>query len=190
MPLLNNKSTSEVFLAAYWYVNVESKVGEPTSLAMLELVTKLRTPFATCEPIKCLSKVLDGTPIACGSGIGRRLDVVFRVSFSTIIMSMVLNFKSWKLNNNVFTSFYAIWCIWSWHSISWSVEHCVFSWCTCTPRTQEFDALVACGVVVSSPLTKKVHFSSVLKGWKDCGKTTQAPLALIIGLELDVSPLV
>ncbi len=53
-------------------MNVESKVGEPTSLTMLELVTKLQT----CEPIECSSKVLDGTPIACGSRIGRGLDVV------------------------------------------------------------------------------------------------------------------
>jgi hypothetical protein len=62
-------------------VNVESKVGEPTSLTMLELVTRLRTPSTTREPIECLSKVLDGTSVACGSGIGRRPDVVFRVSF-------------------------------------------------------------------------------------------------------------
>jgi hypothetical protein len=33
--LLNNKSTSEVFLVPFWYVNVESKVGEPITLAML-----------------------------------------------------------------------------------------------------------------------------------------------------------
>jgi hypothetical protein len=30
-----------VLLTPFWYVNVESEVGEPTSLAMLELVTKL-----------------------------------------------------------------------------------------------------------------------------------------------------
>ncbi len=70
-PLLNNKSTSEVFLAPLLCMSVESKVGEPTNLAMLELVTKLRTPSSTCEPIECLSKVLDGTPIACGLGIGK-----------------------------------------------------------------------------------------------------------------------
>ncbi len=104
-PLLNNKSRSEVFLAPFWYVNVESKVREPTSLAMLELITRSRTPFATSEPIKCLSKVFDGSPIACGSGIGKGLDVVFRVSFSTVIISLVLSFKSWKLNNSVLTSF-------------------------------------------------------------------------------------
>ncbi len=40
-PLLSNKSTNEVLLTPFWYVNVESEVGEPTSLAMLELVTKL-----------------------------------------------------------------------------------------------------------------------------------------------------
>jgi hypothetical protein len=28
---------------------------------------------------------------------------------------------------------------------------------------------MACGVVVSSPLANKVHFSFVLKGQKDCG---------------------
>jgi hypothetical protein len=30
---------------------------------------------------------------------------VFRVSFSTVIISLVLSFKSWKLNNSVLTSF-------------------------------------------------------------------------------------
>jgi hypothetical protein len=39
MPLLNNKSTSEVFLAPFLYVNVESEIGEPTSLAMLDVAT-------------------------------------------------------------------------------------------------------------------------------------------------------
>jgi len=75
-------------------VNVKSEVGEPTSLAMLKLVTRLRMPFATREPIKCLFKVLDGTPIACGSRIGRGHDVVFKVSFNTTFMSLVLSFKS------------------------------------------------------------------------------------------------
>ncbi len=75
-------------------MNVESKVGEPTSLAMLELVTKLRMPSTTCEPIECLSKLLDGTPVACGSKIGRGPDVMFRVFFSIAFMSLVLNFKS------------------------------------------------------------------------------------------------
>jgi hypothetical protein len=75
-------------------VNVESKVRKPISLAMLEPVTKLGTPSITCESIECLSKVLDGTSITCGSGIGRRPDVVFRVSSRTAIMSLVLNFKS------------------------------------------------------------------------------------------------
>jgi hypothetical protein len=94
MPLLNNKSINEVFLAPFRYVNVESEVGKPISLVMLELMIKLRTPFVTCELIKCFSKVLDGTPIACGLGINRGPDVVFRVSFSTAIMSLVLSFKS------------------------------------------------------------------------------------------------
>jgi hypothetical protein len=70
---------------------------------------------------------------------------------------MVLNFKSWKQNNGVLISFWATSHIWSWHSISWSVENYVFSWCTCTLGTREFDALAACGVVVSSPLANKVH---------------------------------
>jgi hypothetical protein len=61
---------------------------------MLELVTRSRTPSLTRELIECLSKVLNGTPIACGSGIGKGPDVVFRVSFSTTIMSLVLSFKS------------------------------------------------------------------------------------------------
>jgi hypothetical protein len=105
MPLLNNKSTSEVFLAPFWYVNVELEVGEPISLTMLELVTKLWTPSRTREPIECLFKVLDGTPIACGLGIGRGPNVMFKVSFSTTIMSLVFSFKSWKPNNDVLTSF-------------------------------------------------------------------------------------
>jgi hypothetical protein len=72
---------------------------------------------------------------------------------------LVLSFKSWKLNNGVLISFCAISCIWSWHSISWSMEQCVFSLCTCTPRTREFDGLTACGVVVSSPFANKVHLT-------------------------------
>ncbi len=67
------------------------------------------------------------------------------------------------------------------------MENCVFSWCTCTPRTQEFDALVACGVVVFSPLANKVCSSSVLRGRKDCGMTIRTPLVMIIGLEPGVS---
>ncbi len=75
-------------------MNVELKVGEPTCLAMLEIVTRLRMPSITHEPIECLSKVLDGTSVACGLRIGTRLDVVFMVSFSTAIMSLVLSLKS------------------------------------------------------------------------------------------------
>jgi hypothetical protein len=108
-------------------VDVKLEVGEPTNLAMLELMTRLRTPFATRELIKWLLKVLDGTPVACGSWIGRGRNVVFRVSFNTAIMYLMLSFKSWKLNNNVLTSFYATSHICSWHSISWSVENYVFS---------------------------------------------------------------
>jgi hypothetical protein len=59
---------------------------------------------------------------------------------------------------------------------------------TCIPGTQEFDALIACGVVVSSPLANKVHSSFVLKGRKDCGMIVRAPVALVKGLELDVNP--
>jgi hypothetical protein len=61
---------------------------------MLELVTRLRTPSSTCELIECLSKVLDGTPIACGSKIGRGPNVMFRVSCSTTTMSLVLSLKT------------------------------------------------------------------------------------------------
>ncbi len=75
-------------------MNVESEVREPTNLAMLELLTRLQMSSVTREPIKCLSKVLDGTPVTCGLGIGRKPNVVFRVSFSTAIMSLVLSFKS------------------------------------------------------------------------------------------------
>jgi hypothetical protein len=52
------------------------------------------------------------------------------------------------------------------------------------------DALTACGVVVSSPFANKVRSSSMLKRQKDYGMITRAPLALVIGLELDVNPLV
>ncbi len=75
-------------------MNVESEVGEPTSLTMLELLTRLRTTFITRELINYLSKVLDGTPVACRLRISRGPDVVFRVSFSIIIMSLVFSFKS------------------------------------------------------------------------------------------------
>ncbi len=51
-----------------------------------------------------------------------------------------------------------------------------------------FNALIACGVVVSSPFANKVRSSSMLRGRKDCGMTARAPLALVIGLEPDVSP--
>jgi hypothetical protein len=47
---------------------------------------------------------------------------------------------------------------------------------------------MACGVVVSSPLTNKVRSSSMSRGRNDCDMTVRAPLALIIGFELDVSP--
>ncbi len=75
-------------------MNVESEVGEPTNLAMLKLMTRLRTPFSTGEPVECLSKVLDGTPVACGLGIGGGPDVMLRVSSSIAIVSLVLSFKS------------------------------------------------------------------------------------------------
>jgi hypothetical protein len=65
-----------VFLAPFWNVNVELKVGEPTNLAMLELMIRLWMPFATHEPIKCLSRVLDGTLVTCGWGISKGPDVV------------------------------------------------------------------------------------------------------------------
>jgi hypothetical protein len=107
-----------VFLIPFWYANIKSEVGKPTSLAMLELVTKLRTPSTTRELIECLSKVLDGTSVACELGIDRGLDVLLKVSFSTTIMSLVFSFKSWKLNNGVLTSFYATSRIRSWHSIA------------------------------------------------------------------------
>jgi hypothetical protein len=42
-------------------------------------------------------------------------------------MSLMLSFKSWKLNNGVLTSFWTISRIWNWHSTSWWVENCVFS---------------------------------------------------------------
>ncbi len=155
---------------------------------MLILVIRLWTPSTTREPIKCLSKVLDGTFVACGSWIGKGPDVVFMVSFSTVIMSLVLNFKSWKLNNDVLISFCNTSRIWSWHSISWSMENCVFSWCTCILGTWKFDALIACAVVVSSLVANKVRYSSVLKGQEDCGMIVRIPLAMVIGLEPNVSP--
>jgi len=74
-------------------VNVELEVGKPTSLTMLELMTRLRTPSTTREPIECFYKVLDGTFVACGSGIGRGPNLVFKVFSGTTIMSLVLSFK-------------------------------------------------------------------------------------------------
>jgi len=153
-------------------------------------MTRLRMPSTTREPIKCFSKVLDGTLAACGLGINRGPNVVFKVSSNIAIISLVLSFKSWKLNNSVLTSFYAASRIWSWHSISWLVENYVFSSCTCTLGTQEFDALATCGIIVSSPFANKVCFSFVLKGRRDYGMTIQAPLALIIGLEPNASLLI
>jgi len=44
--------------------------------------------------------------------------------------------------------------------------------------------------MVSSPFANKVRSSSMLRRQKDYGMTAQAPLALVIGLELDASPLV
>ncbi len=66
----------------------------------------------------------------------------------------------------------------------------MFSSCTCTLGTQEFDALIACGIVVSSPFANKVRFFSMLKRRKDYGMIIRAPLTLIIGLEPDANPLV
>jgi len=68
-----------------------------------------------------------------------------------------------------------------------SEKLCVFL-CTCIPRTRKFDALIACGVVVSSPLTNKVRSSSMLRERKDCGMNVRAPLALVIGLKLNANP--
>jgi len=67
------------------------------------------------------------------------------------------------------------------------MENYLFSRCTCISGTREFDALAACGVVVSSPLANKVRSSSVLRGRKDCGMIARAPLALVIGLEPDMN---
>ncbi len=64
----------------------------------------------------------------------------------------------------------------------------MFSLCTCTTRTQKFDALATYGVVVSSPFANKVHSSFVLRGPKNYGMTVRAPLALVIRLEPDASP--
>jgi hypothetical protein len=85
-----------VFLTPFWYVDVKSEVGKPISFAMLELVTRLRTPSTTRESIECLSKVLDGTSVTCGSGIGKGPNVVFRVSSSTAIIPWCLasNFEN------------------------------------------------------------------------------------------------
>jgi hypothetical protein len=89
---------------------------------------------------------------------------------------LVFNFKIWKLNNDVFTSFCAISRIWSWHSISWSMENYVFSWCPCTHGTWKFDGLIVCGVIVSSPFANKVHsFFCVERTkilWHDCSSSS------------------
>ncbi len=64
----------------------------------------------------------------------------------------------------------------------------MFSLCTCSLGKREFDALVACGVIVSPSLANKVRSSCVLKARKDCGMNTRAPLALVIGLQPNASP--
>jgi len=66
----------------------------------------------------------------------------------------------------------------------------VFSQCTCILGARKFDALIACGVIVSFLFANNVRFSSMLRGRKDCGMIVQAPLTLVIGLEPNVSPLV
>ncbi len=66
----------------------------------------------------------------------------------------------------------------------------VFSSCTYTPGTREFATRTTCGVIVSSPLANKVHSFFVLRGRKDYGMTPQTPLALVLGLEPDSSPLI
>jgi len=93
MPLLSIKSTSEVIINSFFICECRIR-SRKASLPMLELVTKLRMPSTTRELIECLSKVLDGTLVTCGSGISRGPDVMFRVSFSITIMSLVLSFKS------------------------------------------------------------------------------------------------
>jgi len=125
--------------------------------------------------------------VTCESRIGKKLDVVLKVSFSIAIMSLVLCFKCWKLNNGVFTSFCAISRIWNWHSIKWWVENCVFLmymyswdtriWCPSSLWCNSF-----------LPIRNKMCSSSMLRGQKDCGMIPWAPLALIIGLEPDASP--
>ncbi len=178
---MSNKSTSEVFLIPFWYVNVESKIGKPISLAIWEPMTKLWMPSTTHEPIECFSKVLDGTLVACGLRIGRGFDVMFKVSFSTTIMSLVLSFKCWKLINKCIHKFlcHFMHLKLALHKLMYMCLWDMKIWCPST-----------CGVVVSSPLANKVRFSFVLRGLKDCGMTIQAFLTLIIGLEPYVSPLV
>jgi hypothetical protein len=101
---------------------------------------------------------------------------MFRVSFSIAIMSLVFSFKSWKLNNYVLISFCVTSRIWSWHSISWLMENCVFSWCTCTPGTWKFDTLTTCGVVVSFPPHQQGVFffrvERMKRLWHDCSSSS------------------
>jgi hypothetical protein len=68
------------------------------------------------------------------------------------------------------------------------MENCVFFLYTCTLGTRKFDALTAYGVIVSSPLTNKMHSCFMLRGQKYYGMTPRAPLALVIGLEPNVNP--
>jgi hypothetical protein len=58
------------------------------------LAHNLASPYLNREPkARVGTKVLDGTPIACGLGIGKGLDVMFRVSVRLAIMSLVFSFK-------------------------------------------------------------------------------------------------
>jgi hypothetical protein len=151
-------------------------------------MTRSQLPSTTREPIECLSKVLDGTFVTCGLGIGRGPDVVFRVSFIIAIMSLVLNFKSWKLNNDVFTSFLS-------HFMHLKLTlHKLISGklCVFLMYMYSLDTRIWCPSSLSCnnifPLANKVRSSSVLKGQKDYGMSARALLALVIGLELDASP--
>jgi hypothetical protein len=144
-------------------------------------------PYATREPIECLSKVLDGTFVACGSEISKGPNAVFKVSFNIKIMFMVLSFKSWKLNNGVLTNFCVISCNWLKLALHKLINGKL---CDFLMYMYSWDTRIWCpsGVVVSSPLANKVHFFSMLRRQKDCVMTVRAHVTLVVGFEPYASP--
>jgi hypothetical protein len=61
---------------------------------MLELMTRLRTPFVTSEPTEFFFNVLDGTPITCGFGIGIEPDVGYLLILQLCPWCLISNLEN------------------------------------------------------------------------------------------------